>query len=426
MASIVVVGGGVAGLACAWQLRRRGFAVEVLEREHELGGRLRAQRVGEHTLERGAASLRRAADEATRLAAKLGLAAAPAPGGVVLLQEGRLHAVDPAQPLRGAPPLSAAGRAGLLRLAWQVARARGGAGLGEPVDAAPLERVLATGSLRRAAGEEAWARWVEPLLAEAGGATAADACDAFAVYLLERARRGLGRLELEGGSVRLALALARSVPVRAGCEVLAVESESGGARVRYRSRGRMHSVVADAAVVALPGDRVVAACPKLTPGERGFFEGVRYRRALVLHLLLEERPALRAARVLVPRATGLDVQELSVHVAPGVGHRARVELRGEAVERFWDAPAGEVEAWLRAALEGAPLRLPRASRVLLHRFASGHPIFAPGRLERLARFANRVERSPRLAFAGDAFGGPHVEGALRSGLDAAARIEREL
>ena len=53
MATIVVVGGGLAGLACAWRLQRQGHAVRVLERADEVGGRARSVRRGAYTLDTG-------------------------------------------------------------------------------------------------------------------------------------------------------------------------------------------------------------------------------------------------------------------------------------------------------------------------------------------------------------------------------------
>src|SRR5262245_66632948 len=53
VASIVVVGGGLAGLVCAWRLARAGHDVEVLEREAEAGGSARGESSLGFRLERG-------------------------------------------------------------------------------------------------------------------------------------------------------------------------------------------------------------------------------------------------------------------------------------------------------------------------------------------------------------------------------------
>ncbi len=52
------------------------------------------------------------------------------------------------------------------------------------------------------------------------------------------------------------------------------------------------------------------------------------------------------------------------------------------------------------------------------------PIFYPGYLTSLARFGRRIERSPRIAFAGDYLLGPTAESALTSGMRAATEIGR--
>ena len=52
MRDVVVIGGGIAGLASAWRLRNRDIVV--LESEQRVGGRIRSERRGEYWLNWGA------------------------------------------------------------------------------------------------------------------------------------------------------------------------------------------------------------------------------------------------------------------------------------------------------------------------------------------------------------------------------------
>ncbi len=54
-ADVLVVGGGISGLACAWWLRREGLEVELWERESRLGGKIGTDRDAGYTTERAAA-----------------------------------------------------------------------------------------------------------------------------------------------------------------------------------------------------------------------------------------------------------------------------------------------------------------------------------------------------------------------------------
>ena len=64
--SVVVVGGGVAGLACAVRLADAGRTVRVLEASDAVGGRVRTDRVDGFRLDRGFQILNTAYPEAQR------------------------------------------------------------------------------------------------------------------------------------------------------------------------------------------------------------------------------------------------------------------------------------------------------------------------------------------------------------------------
>ena len=57
---VIVVGGGLGGLAAAALLRRDGFSVSLYEKTHSLGGRAACKRIAQHWLDSGFHSLRRA------------------------------------------------------------------------------------------------------------------------------------------------------------------------------------------------------------------------------------------------------------------------------------------------------------------------------------------------------------------------------
>ncbi len=53
MKKIVVIGAGITGLTCAFQLKRRGADVTVLESKNRIGGQINTQRVGDYIFESG-------------------------------------------------------------------------------------------------------------------------------------------------------------------------------------------------------------------------------------------------------------------------------------------------------------------------------------------------------------------------------------
>jgi oxygen-dependent protoporphyrinogen oxidase len=437
MASIVVVGGGIAGLACAWRLRRAGHDVEVLEREAEAGGRMRSERRGGFVLDRGAQFIASGYRNLHALVRALGLEESvrtPARSDDAILRGGRLYAGSHGSALRllASPLLSPRAKLRLPRLALELARHARRLDPLRPELAAALDREDLAAGLGRLVGEEAFEFLLGPALSATFDSDPEDLSLAFGLLALRFVAGGFRLQCFEGGTGLLTQALARELAVRTGCEVTAVETETDGARVRYRARGRESSVLADAAVVALPGSEVARTCPKLTPEERGFFEQVRYVRGTIVHLLLEQAPrTLPYYGVAFPRREGLDLYGLAVdHWKPGAAPPGaglvNAALTARAAERHWHAPDGAIRELVLENLARTPVGRLRPQDFVVHRWQPMLPQLYAGYLPRLARFQRRLERSPRLAFAGDYLVGPYTEAALTSGLRAATEIARAL
>jgi protoporphyrinogen oxidase len=347
-----------------------------------------------------------------------------------ILREGGIHLCDARSPARllASLPLGMAARLRCLRLALEAARRRALLDPTRPEGAAPLDGPAAGDRLRRLAGPEAWQALVAPALAAATGQAPDALSQAAALLVLRRALGGLAPRRLAGGWARLAAELASRVAVRTRCEALRVETETDGARVRYRSPGGERSVFADAAVMALAGPALAALCPKLTPGERGFLESLAYVPSVAVQLLLDRAPAGAPALLLVPESApcGLAAVALDADAAPAGGTLLTLRFDAASARRFASAPDAETVAHALGALAQTPLAAVEVAHAVARRSLRGAMLLGPGSLRRLAAFASRVERSPRLVLAAEPLAGLGLEGELTRGMRAATEVARAL
>jgi oxygen-dependent protoporphyrinogen oxidase len=431
MASIVVVGGGVTGLVCAWRLRRAGHDVDVLERAEAPGGPRAAVHRGGFVLEPLPPWLASGERNLAAIARALGVAERLRPLGRIdaaLWSGGSVQRLDLARPLARAngAGLALGERARLLRLLLAARREGRSAGTPDPDRAAARDDGSLAAGLRRALGAGPAVERVEALLEAALASDASDVSRAQGWDALAALSRCGARRRLEGGYGELALALSRSVPPRLGCTVASIETETGGARVRYRARDRARSVLSDAVVVAAPFSEVAALCPKLAPEERGFFEGCRRVDTVTVHLLYDRASRGLPGLIAFPHGearllAGVAVAHHEPGLAPAGAGLLRATLVRAAAERATALSDASVAERVVAALGATPVGRRAPDEVVVERGTREAWRIAPGGLRRLARFHARLERSPRLVFASGA-PGLDLEAAIGAGMRAATEV----
>jgi oxygen-dependent protoporphyrinogen oxidase len=458
---LVVVGGGISGLAAAWEGQRRGAEVVVLEASDAPGGALRTSPVAGIELDEGADAFLARVPEAVELCEQLGLSdelVPPATGAAHVWTEGALRRL-PAEQLLGVPTdLEAVAASGILSPAG-IERAQ--ADLTAPDDrpAGPSGRGSgrygdeSVGALvRRRLGDEVLDRLVGPLV---GGIWAGD-CDQLSLQVaaanLAAARdrdasliRGAAALRAgadgdgpvflapRGGMARLVEALVGRIGGRVRCRtpVVAVEPDGAGWRLTTHTPGE--GVTADRVVVATPAHVTAPLLAPLAPEAAAFFGGLDHA-SVVLTTLAVPRDGidhpLDGSGYLIPPSTGRLLTACSWMTSKW-GHLgidpSTVVLRASAGragdERAPSLADDQLVAALLADLRDTMGLRAAPTAVRVTRWARSFPQPRPGHLDALAAAESALaDRAPGLVATGAWALGVGIPACIRSARAAVARL----
>ena len=426
---VVVVGGGISGLACAHALAEQGAAVLCLEAADRAGGTIRTVRTGGFVLEGGPSGFRDSVGAMAALSRKLGvdgdlLASAPNRGRWIR-RGGRLRSFPSS--ISGflvSDLLSVAGR--LRMLLEPLVRPRGG------------DESVASFARRRL-GDEAASFVVDPIIT---GVFAGDA----AQLSLQACLPHLAALEAQGRSLLLALLRSRGrsrpltsfgegtdVPVRAltralgrrlvtGVRVQRIERLPRGYRVHVGGEIRA-TVDCKEVVSAAPASAARCYLASLDEELAGTLGGVPGAPVACVSVGLSRHQVrwpregfgwlvpsaegscvlgvLQAERLYTGRRApeGCDVMQvfLGGRRTPGVVHLSDEELVGLAMEELADG----------LGVQGAPL----TRSVVRH--VAGIPQYLVGHRERVARVEALAGRHPGLWICGSGLRGPGMDALVR-------------
>ncbi len=466
---VIVIGGGVSGLAAAHRLLAGGASVTLLEASPRLGGKLLTGEVAGTAVDLGAESMLARRPEAVRLAREAGLGDAlqpPAVAGAAVWSRGEMCAMPkghvmgvPGEPEALSGLLSEAGRARVAEDARLPATE-----VGE--DVAIGEYVAAR------VGREVVDRLVEPLL---GGVYAGDAyrisMRAAVPQLYEAARgepsllaavRGLLRAQaetqgqaqprtqgsagapagspvfmgLEGGVGRLPGAVARAcrdagAEIRTGVAVRTVRGPRTGTRSGREVVTEAGEVfAADAVVLAVPAPRAAAILADEVPAAAAELDAVEYA-SMALVTMAFRRPDIGAPPqgrgFLVPPVDGRTNKASTFSSnkwgwvaasSPGLFVlRTSVGRYGE--ERVLERDDADlVELSLRDLREATGLSAAPVDSVVT-RWDGGLPQYPVGHTERVERVRRAVGEAGGLAVCGAVYEGVGIPACVGSGVRAA-------
>ncbi|MGC9666548.1 protoporphyrinogen oxidase [Planosporangium sp. 12N6] len=447
---IVVVGGGISGLAAAHRLVERGAEVVLVEQADRLGGKLHTGEIAGEPVELGAEAFALRDPEgnpsgAVDLVNAVGLADSlvyPTIGRAALAVAGRLRPM-PAGTLMGVPGDPAA-LDGVAAADPERDRDEGRPLLGAGAD-------VAVGALvRERLGDEVADRLVDPMLGgvyagRADGLSLATTMPALAATARrEHTLTGAVRAALVarpastgpvfgtliGGVGRLVSAVADrlgAADVRMGLPVREITRDGTGWRVTVGSTREPESIGADAVVLATPAAPAARLLADVAPDAGALVGVLDYASVALVTLALPETDLPELSGLLVPATEGYAVKAATffdrkwAHLRrPGLT-LVRTSLGRYGDERVLQRDDADLAALAHAELGtllGRPLPAPVGARV--QRWGGALPQYTPGHLDRVA--AVRAGLPATVAVAGAAYDGVGIPACIRSGQVAADRV----
>ena len=402
MTRVAIIGGGLAGLTCAFALKRRGIAATVFESAETPGGRASAAAylLGYEQF----ANTFRLVDE---LGLHGDLLEIPPIAGQFYKGQVYHHRVSSVSGLLGFKGLHIADKAMLSRMAYFLLRYGPKLDFHHPERGAELDDETAASFAKRELSQNILNYVAGPLISTLFYYSSEETSKL--LYLnLAKYMYTIRMFAIRGGLQRLISRLAEEVTVRTGARAVSIQRVDS----EYEVCGERWSHV----VIAAPGNVVLGLQgirDFLQSADVEFFETCQYGRAVAVTVNLD-RAVDRCYALSVPRVERL-------HAATVIFHN------------FID-PESTANGYLATIIGGgdqvtASHLLDDFSRIYgikpiefsTCEWNSAMPKFPPGRYRALAAFLAR-SRPPGLLFCGDYLMGPFIEAAVSTGERAAEAV----
>jgi oxygen-dependent protoporphyrinogen oxidase len=448
MTRVVVVGGGIAGLAAAQALAIDGIDVTVVESTDQVGGKLRISEVAGVAVDEGAEMFLRRVPEALELVATLGRSGelvSPRTTSASVWARGALRPM-PTGTVMGVPSDPSTLR-GVLSGA-EVSRVALDRFL---PGAAPGEDISVGSWVAHRVGRAVVERLVDPLLGGVYAGRADELSLAATIPQLPRDERSVLAAArrvvpatpttepvfatVTGGMGSLPASVAAAIREKGGTIVTGrtvrrLDHRDGGWRVVHGPTIDEQVIEADAIVVAVPATPAARLLADVAPAASAELAAIESASMAIITTAWRraDAPALDTSGYLVPAVYGRPVKAVTfasskwAHLsAPDVVIvRSSIGRHGDVADLQRDdadlVDAAVLELTSFVGFAGVPID----SRV--SRWGGGLPQYAVGHRRRVARIRSAVAAVPGLAVCGATYDGVGVPACIRTGQGAAAQL----
>ena len=441
---VVIVGGGAAGIAAAWQLRDKDMVL--LEASDVLGGRMKSVErdgywlnLGGHIFPAGTSLMRTLIDE-------LSLDTIAITGSkTAMCFEGKVYAPRRIESFPLLLPLSARDRAQLVKVGLKIrlkvrallAASRLRSGETETERRARVSKFESNRTFGELVGKLPAS--VASIFATAARRAPAEVHElsASAGLLLFAGNwspeKGGPLVNLRGGSGRIGEAAHRRLGERVvlGARVASVEQDGDLAVVRYETDHGQFSVAARRVIVATPAPVASKIVKGLPPAVESSLQSVMYQPFVCMAVLTKETGPMPWDDIYAVLTPGMAFNMLFNHANPLRGSSVRASggslmcyAGGQPGREMLDLPDGEIQRrFTQDLVRVYPQLAGIISETIVQKWPYGNCNRNPDTdVEALLNYSR--EPSNVIQFAGDYFGeiSGNIEVATRSGIEAARNV----
>ncbi len=421
---IVVVGAGIAGLACAYSLQQKGYEVVVLERESYVGGRMTSRTKDGFVFDLGADHLCDLYDRIKFYCAEFGIVWEK----MRFLKYGMSKRGEVVLIKNALSPLAK------IRLAVHMLCTREMPSFLNFNDVAKEDTDNADACMRRKVGNEVTDYIVDSFTSTYQFHRATEISRAALLTIMRSVQRDTTRWDLHrtvGGMQALPDAFASRLQVRTSTSVDSVESLADGVVVRTQN-GEEHF---DIAVLAAQAPATLALYKNPTQAERTLLAQTQYAATISIAFRVKKSSLPDIAVVWVPF---VENQKISGFVNESM--KGEQLLNGEdtliAVWLHEEFARSIMEQSDAAIFDGVRVEMLRvcswfhvAEELKPHdiqKWPLAMPKFAHGHIRSVASFMEHEQGRQNVFLCGDYLNSPWTEGALRCGERVALQVDQQL